>query len=1382
VTPLAGGFPKESIVENAASVRLTRPGLDFLGNNIATLTNTIVKSSGGIIHFPIPTSHATQDFTLFKFNLDICPQGPDANSNPSKCIADIDIGHAKLRIDAVTEFNNGGTVIKEPGIKVSGTVPIRIQDLPIGGTLGDAHIGVGAGDCSSGKPGHNGQAGFDYREFPVTIFIPIVKETKSPRDGYAKIDGKNAIINPDITSGDIANCKDCTALPVIGQPICNAVFGFIKDVAFGSLIGGVKDQLKGVIEGATCTTPNVTTDPQCPTGSHNDAPDGGAGGKCVYNTDANTCVPIALGFDGNIDLSGLLKGISPGTTGALDFGLAAGGDMMPAPGEAVDGAGHTKNGVSLGMLGGALPQPQSTCVPIAANPVPTGIPIPDELLKDKQTPWPAEDPNGPHVGIALSGRFLNFALGSAYNSGLLCLGVSTEQVQQLNSGLLSVLIKSIKRLTFEQKGAAAAIATRPQAPPSLVLGGGTDLKKDPLLKVTLPKFAIDFYIWSYDRFVRAFTFTSDINVPVNLQTAIDPKKNPNGGLLPVLGDLVITNGVVTNNDLLTDDPAQMAAGLASILGGISGQFLGGIGAIDLSGMLKSAGLTLTIPDGGIRKLNKDTDDYLGIFANLGIAPPAPAGQRLIETDVTARLLDKTVHAEAMGLSTADRAKLPALRLALSSSQDEGGLPTEYSWRIDEGTWSAWSTDRDVTVQTDALFLQGKHVLEVTGRVAGHMSTQDLTPARIPFTIDTLAPFVKLTHAAHDAPFVVEAWDIVSESSALTARVRLTGADDQVGAWSEWAPLADMPAIDRDAVAADVEVRDEEGNVGSISHPLIRGRPDPSLGSSSGCGCSTPGRSDLGPSAILAALAGLVARGLRPRSRSASAALGLASFSVVASTSPGCACGSDGGADAQTGCGPDCNTACQSAIPVGLVGAYTSLARAKDGTIWVAGYNDAVISESTGNLFLYGDLVVGKYDTGKKLVGWQSVDGLPPARTDGSCPDNDPTGWRRGETDTGDDVGLWTSMQLDGSDHPMVSYYDATHAALKFAAFDGTNWATHTVLATAGSDVGRYAKMLVVDGKPVIAFLIMEKGNLGHTRSKVTLAHGRTAVPASAGDWALEDSVIDENGPCRASYCDLSQACVLSTGTCTPTVKGCSPADCGGGGNACVTQDGKPTCVKSAQSSDISTYPNALGDYVSVANGPQGLGLVVYDRLHGNLVGVSNAGGKWTATVLDGETGSRQNNTAVDTGDTGVGASLFITTNNDWHVSYANGVTEALMYLKVPGGKPTPQTVPVIVDDGSKLDGKAFADGHHVVGDDSFIQVDNNGTVTITYQDATAGTLRLASGTGAAGKWSVKAVAQPNRFAGFFPRFVPGDATIANWWRQTDPATKDITGDVSILTP
>ena len=45
--------------------------------------------------------------------------------------------------------------------------------------------------------------------------------------------------------------------------------------------------------------------------------------------------------------------------------------------------------------------------------------------------------------------------------------------------------------------------------------------------------------------------------------------------------------------------------------------------------------------------------------------------------------------------------------------------------------------------------------------------------------------------------------------------------------------------------------------------------------------------------------------------------------------------------------------------------------------------------------------------------------------------------------------------------------------------------------------------------------------------------------------------------------------------------------------------------------------------------------------------------------------------ADDTGDVGVGASIFIARNGDWHISYVNGWTEALQYILVPGGnKPT----------------------------------------------------------------------------------------------------------------
>ena len=229
----------------------------------------------------------------------------------------------------------------------------------------------------------------------------------------------------------------------------------------------------------------------------------------------------------------------------------------------------------------------------------------------------------------------------------------------------------------------------------------------------------------------------------------------------------------------------------------------------------------------------------------------------------------------------------------------------------------------------------------------------------------------------------------------------------------------------------------------------------------------------------------------------------------------------------------------------------------------------------------------------------------------------------------------------------------------------------------------------------------------------------------------------------------------------------------------------PTCTNIMDDTFIDTYPDAYGDYISIAEGPKGLGIAFYDRLHGNLVGAANTSGDWTTTIFDGETGSRTTNppTAMDTGDVGVGASLFIDTTGDWHVSYVNGFTEALQYIKVTGGT-TPGT-PEVVDNGQGIGGTPFSDGQHIVGDDSTIHVDENGVVTIAYQDATVGTLHVASGAlveSGTHTWTVTAPSQPGRFAGYFAQSVPGTPMFSNWWRTSDQANGAVYGDVAILTP
>jgi len=1359
MTPLPGGFPADKAVENAASVRVSRPGLDFLEKELPAIASGLMNAPNGTLGFDIPTVDPPKteiaNLGIGRLLIDpvVCPDGPKPNANPPQCHAAIGISQATFQIDA----------IKPDAVHIRATVPLELEDTPIsaalradpiiGGEFGlgtlTLHVGYGSGGCRDGKPNVTPKG------LPLAIKVPLVAETTAPRVGYTKIDIDNAEIDlSGLREDDVKVCSSCG----FATDVCTAVTnsGFVKGLVVTPLKNGLQDQVKALLRDQLCTKPNPTLNPSCPTETSPDANNT----FCVYDSAKDKCVPMLLGTDAHVELGGFLRSISPSTAGGIDFGLASFGAMNPAPGLDANAQGDSANGITLGMIGGVLPQPPSKCVVQVPVKPPTGIPVPDELA-----PAAADVEGTPHVGIGLAGRFLDYSFTSVYNSGLLCLSVSTEQFDMLKSGLLAFLIPSLKTLTFEQGDAAAAIATRPQAPPKVTIGGGTDPNKDPLLLVTLPKLSLDFYIWSFDRFARVFTYTGDLAIPVNLQTS-------SAGLTPALGEIKVTNGSISNADtLLLDDPNIVAGAVSGIFGTVSKQLVGsGFSPIDVSSALSSLGLNLEVNQ--IKKLTKGSDDFVGIFATMSKKPQTA----LAESDTRAELLAKRVWKDALQAATYDAAKLPELELALSSSLDDGTRAIEYSWWIDGGTRSPWSTEKHVVIKDDQLFLQGRHVLHVASRLVGEPLTEDATPAQIPYVIDALAPFVKVEKGPAGTTATIKAWDLVSGPESLVARWRL-----DEGELTDWRPLADIGQLATgSAESVEVEVKDEEGNIGTVRQAL-RGRTDPTLGVASGCGCSTPGSKDTGGVvALVLGLGGLALVVLRRRgfafgdaSRRVMTRAGLAigAIGAVAATSQGCACGSE--AEAQTGCGSDCNQPCQTGLQKGQPGAYLSVAKSKDGAIWAAGYNDSLLSDA--DALLWGDLVVGKYDLGKQEVEWETVDGIP-ARTDGTCAAYEPYGWRKGETDSGDNVGRYTSIQISTNDQPMVSYYDDTNKRLKFAINDG-GWKVSVLKEQPGADIGKYSKMVVVAGKPVIAYMHLEPGNAGRTRTKISLARAKVESPHGPEDFTFEDIAVDEDGPCRANACAGGEACVKETGSCTKTVGGCQPACVDS--EACVTKDNKATCV--AKTGAIETYPRALGPYISLAQGPQGLGLVAYDGYHGNLVAFMDKGAlPWERVILDGETGKRSDKTALDTGDVGMAASLAIGPNGTWHVSYVNGLDESLRYISMAGGKPGKSQ---IVDDGTSVDGKPHADGKHIVGDDSTIRVDGD-VITLYYADSSSLGLRRAVGTGASPtsrKWDLRSVKQDNRWVAF-PQFVPGEDKVAAWWRQSTRATKTVEGNVIVLSP
>jgi hypothetical protein len=1346
--PLPSGFDSASRIENAASVRVTESGLNFIESNIGNLASTLMGSDpntqGGVLTFPIERIDA--DIGLGT-SFTVCKDGPDPANDT--CIAEINLADAQ--IDLTTRNPNS--------IVGTGTIPLRLKILPIEGTIvwipglgvSGALSGGGNNDCNPDT--------MSWADVPLEAEIAIEVETDpthSSRVGYSKL-RINAVT---IDSGALTDF-----LHFCGGGLDDAALNAFKSAIGGPLVDSFTGTIVETMQSMLCMSADPTKTPTCPNGSTDED------GTCMYQD--GSCVSMMLGLDGNIDLSGMLASISPGTTGGLDFLFAVGG-----PGARDDDASAhwgdlnpVANGATLGMFGGVLPNPTSDCVIPVPLDLPTGIPQPNEMKGNALNGWDGE---GPHVGFALSERFLNYSLGAAYNSGILCLGISTEQLDLLSTGLFGLLVPSIKSVTYQKQPAPLALVVRPQKPPTITLGDGTDIETDPLMRVKLDEAMIDFYVWSSDRFIRVFTAQFDLDVPINLTISEE-------GITPVLDKIYVNNPKVTNSELLKDDPEDIATALAGVVEGLAGDFLGNFTAIQVSDMLSSLGLTLDLRQEGVRRLNKGDDAFLGIFAGFGIASQTTS----LRSETTAEVIGKSARLEGFRLSTANPANRPSVVIRANSSLNYGANVVEYTYKLDNGLWHPWRSSNELVVEDAFLMMQGVHTVAIKSRLVDQPKTEDVSPTLVDVRIDVDPPTVELSSGA-DGALKVDAWDIVSPRGALTARYRF---DD--GSESEWVSLEALETlpVDPEATNVIVEVRDEEGNVASTQQGLIRGRPDKSLsdGAASACGCSVPGSSDghrgMTGAAFLFGLGllGLALRlGNRRRNRGERrrnwpffrSAIGSVAVLVLAGSWTGCNCGDseageeppkeDGGIGP---CGSEGADPCVALEP-GLIGSYTSAAVAPDGTLWVAGYNEA---DWEGNVS-YGDLVVGKWNGSS--VDWESVDGVPDEEVDDTVYDTE--SWRGGLDVAGPDVGEWTSLQVDDAGNPRVAYWDITNKALKFAAYDGTSWAISTVFQNSSGEAGRYAKMLMIGGVPVVAFQVIMAGDNGFATSKIVLGRASSATPSGSGDWSFEDVAADASTPCRDHLCTGSQKCFLESMQCAERTTECDPKCASGTG--CLNG----TCLDLLDGTKLDSYPDAIGDYISLARGPGGeLGIVFYDRIHGNLVQARQDQGAWVTTLLDGQTAD---DPPVDTGDVGVGAALAIDDAGDWHIAYVDGFAETLKYMRLAQGGSDLVGIEV-VDDGTGTDDGTFDDGRHIVGDDANITVSAAGDVRIAYQDATVGKLRWAVGapsSGAAHTWSRKVI-QQDGFGGFFPQQVilNSSTQIVNWWRKG--GTK-IEGDVRVLTP
>ena len=288
----------------------------------------------------------------------------------------------------------------------------------------------------------------------------------------------------------------------------------------------------------------------------------------------------------------------------------------------------------------------------------------------------------------------------------------------LSTGLFSVFIRSLSNLSFPDNPAALAIGLRPQTPPDITVGAGTD--EDPIIQVDLEALELDFYVWSTERYVRFMTFRGDLHL------ALDIQFNPGGEIVPVIEEISVTNASVFDSELLTETPEALALAVQNVLPLIS-SFAGGliptIALGDILGDTLPIGLELG-PD-TLRQVTEGDDRFLGVFVNL--APPATPTPFVGRVDTTLELVSVTVPDPsallAENLGTGER---PRIEIALAASGPEE-VSFEYQHRLNEGTWSEWTRTPYAVIDDPILLLQGRHSVEARARVVGATDSADIIP-------------------------------------------------------------------------------------------------------------------------------------------------------------------------------------------------------------------------------------------------------------------------------------------------------------------------------------------------------------------------------------------------------------------------------------------------------------------------------------------------------------------------------------------------------------------------------------------------------------------------------------------------------------------------------